>query len=392
MEQVIVNIGSSSKKYALYRGEEKQVTWNFEKIGTEYKLTVTDTERKETMIDPETFTNAVDYVISDYAARGYGELKAIAVRTVAPGDYFAEHRVVDEDFMAKFTEREHLAPLHIKPAREELERIRKSLPKACIVAASDSAQHAGMPAVARHYGLQKSVAEEYGFYRFGYHGHSVSSVWKRLCDHVPGGEVSRTIILHLGSGASITALRDGKTIDTSMGFTPLEGLVMGTRTGSFDPGIMFALLAEGKTPSEIERIVNKQSGLLGVSGESSDMRDIIAQDAAGDPKATLALDLFVYNVVKIVGSYVAALGGVDAIVFTAAIGEGAPVVRRKVVAGLKCFGLTLDEEKNGQLLGHGGEPVFLEVGTPGAKPRVFVIQTNEVASILGALREHLPAN
>lgn len=389
MEQVIVNIGSSSKKYALYKENEKLVMWHFEKVGQDFKLAVTDGVRTESAITSEQFQHAIDRVIADCAARGIPEIGAVAVRTVAPGDYFAQHRVVDDEFMERFTKQEFLAPLHIYPARLELTLIRAALPHARIVSASDSAFHAVMPKVAKSYGLARSVVEEFGFARYGYHGHSIASIWERLNEHASEVAITRTIVLHLGSGASITALRDGKTVDTSMGFTPLEGLMMGTRCGSIDPGIIFALLSAGKTRAEIEGMCNKESGLLGLSGVSSDMRDIIRLSEEGDEKAKLALDLFVYQVVKTVGSYVAVLGGLDALVFTAAIGEGAPVVRDLIIAGLAGFGLSIDPTLNRQLVGTPGEPVFLDISSDRSTARVLVVQTNESASILKALREHL---
>jgi acetate kinase len=389
MEQVIVNIGSSSKKYALYRGDEKLVTWHFEKVGQDFRLAVTDGTRTESMITSEQFQHAIDRVIADCAVRGIPSIEAIAVRTVAPGDYFAQHRIVNAEFMEKFTAQEYLAPLHIYPARLELTLIRAALPNARIVSASDSAFHAVMPKVAKSYGLAASAVNEFGFARYGYHGLSVASIWDRLNQYVSRDTLTRTIVLHLGSGASITALRDGKTVDTSMGFTPLEGLMMGTRSGSIDPGIIFALLSAGKTRADIESICNKESGLLGISGASSDMRDIIRLSGEGDERARLALDLFVYQVVKTIGSYIAVLGGLDAIVFTAAIGEGAPVVRDRIIAALSAFGISLSPALNAQLTGAPGEPVFLDISSDASSARVLVVQTNESQSILNELREQL---
>ncbi|HXK37701.1 MAG TPA: acetate/propionate family kinase [Candidatus Paceibacterota bacterium] len=389
MEQIIVNIGSSSKKYALYKGNEKLIVWHFEKVGQEFKLAVTDGGRIEVMITSEEFQHAIDRVIADCTARGIATIGAIAVRTVAPGDYFAEHRVVDDEFMEKFEAQEYLAPLHIHPARLELALIRAALPNTRLISASDSAFHHTMPNVAKSYGLSAKVVDEFGFARYGYHGHSVASIWDRLNEHASEVAITRTIVLHLGSGASITALRDGKTIDTSMGFTPLEGLMMGTRSGTIDPSIIFALLSAGKTRAEIETLCNKESGLLGLSGVSSDMRDIIRLSGEGDEKAKLALDLFVYQVVKTVGSYIAVLGGLDALVFTAAIGEGAPVVRNRIIESLSAFGLALNPALNAQLVGTPGEAAFLDISADNSSARILVVQTNESASILKALREHL---
>ncbi len=386
MEQVIVNIGSSSKKYALFRGDEKSLVWHFEKVGQDFKLAITDGERSEYAITSEEYQHAIDRVIADCKLRGIDQIGAIAVRTVAPGEYFAEHRIVDDEFMERFAAQEYLAPLHIYPVRLELSLIRNALPGARIVAASDSAFHKTMPRVAKTYGLAEHIVSEHGFARYGYHGHSVASVWERLNQYEKEAPLGRTIVLHLGSGASITALRDGATVDTSMGFTPLEGLMMGTRSGSFDPSIVFALLTAGKGRAEIESICNKESGLLGLSGASSDMRDIIRLSGEGDEKAGLALDLFVYEVLKTVGSYVAVLGGLDALVFTAAIGEGAPVVRDRIIDGLRGLGLSIDPVRNGQLLGAPGEPVFLDISSAPSASKVFVVQTNESASILSALR------
>lgn len=389
MEQIIVNIGSSSKKYALYRGEKKLATWGFERIGAGFKLTLTTTERTEEVIDALSFERAIERVLKDCKNLGIETIKEIAVRTVAPGDYFAEHRVVDDEFMQRFAMQEFLAPLHIHPTRAELAVIREVLPEAKIVAASDSAFHFNKPNIAKQYGLPHEIVNEYGFARYGYHGHSMSSVWTRLCEHVPAETASRTIVMHLGSGSSITAIKDGRTMDTSMGFTPLEGIMMSTRSGTLDPSVIFALLSAGKTREEIEKMLNKESGLVGVSGESNDMRDIIRLAGEGHEQATLALDLFVYNVIKTVGSYIAVLGGLDALVFTAAIGEGAPVVRRKIIAALSAFGLAIDESKNMSLVGKGGEPLCLDIAADTSRAKLFVIQTNEAASILAALTSHV---
>lgn len=389
MEQIIVNIGSSSKKYALYNGNEKLAIWHFEKVGQDFHLAVTDGTRIESVISSEEYQHAIDRVIADCTARGITSIGAIAVRTVAPGTYFAQHRVVDDEFMEQFAAQEYLAPLHIYPVRLELALIRAALPNTRIISASDSAFHAVMPEVAKRYGLAENIVEEFGFARYGYHGLSVSSIWDRLNEHASEVAITRTIVLHLGSGASITALRDGKTVDTSMGFTPLEGLMMGTRSGSFDPSIVFALLSKGKTRADIENICNKESGLLGLSGASSDMRDIIRLSNEGNEKAKLALDLFVYEVVKTVGSSVAVLGGLDALVFTAAIGEGAPVVRNRIIEGLTAFSLYINPTLNAQLVGTPGEPLFLDISADNSAARVLVVQTNESASILKALREHL---
>ncbi len=389
MEQIIVNIGSSSKKYTLYINGVKDTSWGFEKISGAFKLTKVNSERTEEYVDALVFEHAIDRVLSDCKQRGIETINEIAVRTVAPGDYFAQHRVVDDEFMQKFALQEFLAPLHIHPTRNELSLIREALPNAKIVAASDTAFHFGKPKIAKQYGLPKDLVNEYGFYRYGYHGHSISSIWNRLTENVDSNIVSKTIVLHLGSGSSITAILDGKTADTSMGFSPLEGLMMSTRSGTIDPSVIFALISSGKTREEIEKILNKDSGLLGVSGESSDMRDIIRLAGEGHENASLALDLFVYNVIKTVGSYVAVLGGLDSIVFTAAIGEGAPVVRKKIIDSLSAFGLTLDEDENNKLVGLGGEPVFSTISADSSKTKIFVIQTNESESILNAISNHV---
>lgn len=387
MDQIIVNIGSSSKKYALYRNHEKVCTWGFEKIGAGYKLVLKNTERTEESLMEEQFVRAVERVLNDCARFGV-TVSDIIVRTVAPGDYFAKHRIVNDTFMQHFAEREYLAPLHIAPTRKELEIIRSVAPGVRIISASDSAFHRTKPKVAKEYALPKALVAEYGFERFGYHGHSVASIVSILRRECGESFPKKAIVMHLGSGASITAVSDGLSIDTTMGFSPLEGLPMNTRSGTIDASVIFALLSSGKTREDIEMMLNKQSGLLGVSGASSDMRDVLRLSAEGDTDAQLALDLFVYHVVKTVGAYVAVLGGLDALVFTAAIGEGAPVVRRMIVEKLSsAFRLALHEEKNSLLLGNGGEPVFLDIATEDSAARLYVIQTNEAESILAASKE-----
>jgi acetate kinase len=386
MECLVVNIGSSSKKYALYRGQVQVFSCHFEHedgmIGVTTVQGDTHThEKKEVAV----FDAAAQYFLDAYHhAFGDVTITTISVRVVAPGSYFQEHRIIDETYIAKLTEASSIAPLHIKATLDELHRLRQVFPGARCIAASDSAFHSTMPRVAQLYGLPRLVSNEYDIKRFGYHGLSVSSVVESLRHHTGDVLPERIIVLHLGSGCSATALRKGQTIDTSMGFTPLEGLLMSTRSGSFDPTIIFSLLERGLTREEIEMMLNTASGLRGVSDTTSDMREIIERSNSGDRNAGEALELFVYTIAKIVGAYTAALGGLDALVFTGTIGERSFIVRGKILDSLTFLIPSFNRDVNNQE--DGSVDRIAEVTSAQTGTRVYVVPTNESLSIIQAVK------
>ncbi len=385
MEQLIVNIGSASKKYAVYSHEELVFSCHFEYENGGCIVTVTQHDaRHQEQVSTEVFEKAVIYFLELYKKyRGENGIDSIGIRVVAPGDYFQKHQVIDGEYLERLQKAKILAPIHISSTLKEITLLREVFPTTKLVAASDSAFHAGMPSVARSYGLASSITNEYNIRRFGYHGLSVASAVESLSSHLGGMMPEKTLVLHLGSGCSITALRNGQTIDTSMGFTPLEGLLMSTRSGSFDPAIVLALLEEGKTKDEIERLVNKESGLLGVSSSTSDMREIIARTQGGDSNAQHAIDVFVYQILKHIGAYMTVLGGVDAIVFTGTIGERSFIMREKIIETLRHCEFYVHQDNNNKI--NGGAPGIFEISSEGSKCRIFVVPANESRSILQAM-------
>ena len=385
MERLIVNIGSSSKKYALFVGDEQVFACHFERENNGFLVSIVRegyVEKEE--ISEEVFKKACVHFLELYK-KYFGEktISTLGIRVVAPGDYFQKHRVIDEEFLERLHKAKALAPLHIHATLEEITLLKEVFPETKLVAASDSAFHSDMPSVARSYGLPLTLTESDSVKRFGYHGLSVSSVAQRLQHHLGGVLPEKIIVLHLGAGCSVTALKNGKTVDTSMGFTPLEGLVMSTRSGSFDPSIIFSLLEQGKTKEEIENIVNKQSGLFGLSGMTSDMREIIALKNEGNVVAGHAFDIFVYQIIKYIGAYSLVLGGVDAIVFTGTIGERSFIVRERVVRDISSFFVGVNKEVNDK---EDGSLTHVSlISDELSQVRVFVVPADESKAILQAM-------
>ena len=264
-----------------------------------------------------------------------GAIDAIGIRVVHGGSTLVTPVRVDNAVVAEIARLAELAPLHNPLAVAAIEEMRREHPNVPIVAVFDTAFHQTMPPVASRY----AVPEELGVRRYGFHGISYAYVSSRL-------RARRQIVCHLGNGASVCAIRDGKSVDTSMGFTPLEGLVMGTRAGDLDPGVILYLLRSGKNEPQLDDLLNHRCGLLGVSGRSGDVRELEQAAEAGDERAALALDMFAYRVAKYAGAYAAVLGGVDALTFTAGIGEHSATMRSKICARLAFLGVELDEALN----------------------------------------------
>lgn len=293
-------------------------------------------------------------------------LDAIGCRVVHGGDRFSDPTRVTPDVLQAIRELGRLAPLHNPPAAAVLTRLTQLLPNVPIVAVFDTAFHRTLPDVAALYALPLNLACEKGLRRYGFHGISHRYVADRLHQRTAG---KRLITCHLGNGASITAIRDGKSIDTSMGLTPLEGLVMGTRCGDVDPGLLLHLLREEKLSlDEVDRLLNKESGLLGVGGHA-DLRDL---QQANDDRARLAMDLFAYRVRKYVGAYAAALEGVDALAFTGGIGEHSAPMRERICTPLHWLGVQFDSARNAQ-----PGPGEVCLTTPASHVQVWVIPTDE---------------
>ena len=389
MEVLVINCGSSSLKFQLIDSDSEKVLAKgiCERIGIKGSVITyqpTGGEKEVSNIDMPTHHEAIDAVIKALTNKETGvindmsEVKAVGHRVVHGGEYFSKATLVDDDVIKKIEECNYLAPLHNPANIIGIKASMKLMPDTPNVVVFDTAFHQTMPAKAYLYGLPLDFYKKYKVRRYGFHGTSHSFVSKRAVDFLGlDKDNSKVIVCHLGNGSSISAVVNGKCVDTTMGLTPLEGVVMGTRSGNIDPAIMeFIAKKENLDIEGVMNVLNKKSGLLGLSGGlSSDFRDLNEAAEGGNEDAANAIDVLCYSIAKFVGGYVAAMNGVDAIVFTAGIGENAIPVREKVVSYLGYLGVTLDKDANG----HRGEEIV--ISTPDSKVKVAVIPTNEELAI-----------
>ena len=388
MNILVINCGSSSLKFQLINSESEEVLAKglCERIGIDGKLTYQPEGGEKTTSDKAmpTHTEAIQFVIDALTDEKTGvvksldEINAVGHRVVHGGEKFASSVVIDDEVLKAIEECNDLAPLHNPANLIGINACRELMPGVPMVAVFDTAFHQTMPSKAYMYGLPYEYYEKYKVRRYGFHGTSHSFVSKRVAELVGKAyDETKTIVCHLGNGASICAVENGKSVDTSMGLTPLEGLVMGTRSGDIDPAIMeFLAKKENLDIAGLMNVLNKKSGVYGLSNNlSSDFRDLSEAAADGNEIAELALDVFAYRVAKYVGSYTAAMNGVDNIVFTAGIGENSAIVRTMVCKYLGYLGIEIDEELNGK---RGQEIIF---STPESKVKVLVVPTNEELAI-----------
>ena len=387
MNVLVINCGSSSLKFQLINSESEAVLAKglCERIGIDGRLTYQPAGGEKNVSEKAmpTHTEAIQFVIDALTDADTGvvksldEIGAVGHRVVHGGEKFAKSVVVTPEVKAAIAECNDLAPLHNPANLIGIEACESLMPGTPQVVVFDTAFHQTMPEKAYMYGLPYEYYEKYKVRRYGFHGTSHSFVSKRVAEIVGKPyNATKTIVCHLGNGASVSAVLNGESVDTSMGLTPLEGLVMGTRSGDIDPAIMeFIAKKENLDLAGIMNVLNKKSGVEGVSGVSSDFRDLEAAAKAGNKRAELAIDVFAYRVAKYVGAYTAAMNGVDNIVFTAGIGENCALVRIKVCSYLGYLGITIDEEANGKR----GEEIV--ISTPDSKVKVLVVPTNEELAI-----------
>ena len=387
MNVLVINCGSSSLKFQLINSESEAVLAKglCERIGIDGRLTYQPAGGEKNVSEKAmpTHTEAIQFVIDALTDADTGvvksldEIGAVGHRVVHGGEKFAKSVVVTPEVKAAIAECNDLAPLHNPANLIGIEACESLMPGTPQVVVFDTAFHQTMPEKAYMYGLPYEYYEKYKVRRYGFHGTSHSFVSKRVAEIVGKPyNATKTIVCHLGNGASVSAVLNGESVDTSMGLTPLEGLVMGTRSGDIDPAIMeFIAKKENLDIAGIMNVLNKKSGVEGVSGVSSDFRDLEAAAKAGNKRAELAIDVFAYRVAKYVGAYTAAMNGVDNIVFTAGIGENCALVRTKVCSYLGYLGITIDEEANGKR----GEEII--ISTPDSKVKVLVVPTNEEPAI-----------
>ncbi|MDL2221653.1 acetate kinase [Parabacteroides sp. OttesenSCG-928-N08] len=389
MKILVLNCGSSSVKYKLYEMEKQEVMaqGGVEKLGLPgsfLKLTLPSGEKVVLEKELPEHNAAIEFILSILTSEKYGcissfeEIEAVGHRVVHGAEEFSSSVEITQEVIGKMVECIDLAPLHNPPNLKGIRAMEKLIPGIRQVGVFDTAFHQTMPDYAYMYGLPYSFYKNYGIRRYGFHGTSHRYVSKRACEilGVPYEE-QKIITAHIGNGGSITAVKHGKSIDTSMGLTPVEGLLMGTRCGDVDAGALsFIMNKEGLDAKGLSDLINKRSGVWGLSGISSDMRDIEAAVADGDKRATLALNVYNYRIKKYIGAYAAAMGGCDILVFTGGVGENQWATRRAVCEEMEYMGMRIDTEKNDGLRGE--ETI---ISTPDSKVTIMVVPTDEELTI-----------
>jgi len=384
MKVLVLNCGSSSIKYQLIDTENKEALAKgmIERIGMSSAiLTHIPAGKEKIRIVGEILdhTIAIEYVVAVLMSKNHGiikdksEIDAVGHRVVHGGETFSGSVLITKDVMRALKDNIELAPLHNPPNIRGIEAAIKHLPKTPQCGVFDTSFHVQMPPRAYLYGIPYKLYKRYKIRRYGFHGTSHRFVSKRAAELMgkPIREL-KIITAHLGNGASMAAIDHGLSIDTSMGFTPLEGLLMGTRSGDLDPSIVTYIMGkEGLSISEANTLLNKHSGLVGISGESSDMREIEQAMNDGDKKSKYAFDVFTYRIKKYVGAYTAAMGGLDVVVFTGGIGENSVPVRKAVCENMEFCGIELDDKANSTVAGE------CEITTKNSRVKVFKIPTNE---------------
>jgi len=384
MKILVLNCGSSSIKYALYNMDDKSVmtSGGAERVGMEgsfVKVKLANGEKRQVMHDIPEHTEGVKFIFSLLTdpeigvIKSLSEIDAVGHRMVHGGEKFNKSVVLTPEVLEVFEQCIDLAPLHNPANLKGVHAVQELMPGLPQVGVFDTAFHQTMPREAYMYAIPYYLYKQYGVRRYGFHGTSHRYVSQRVCEFLdvnPKGK--RIITCHIGNGASIAAVKDGRCIDTSMGLTPLEGLMMGTRSGDIDGGAITFLEKKLDLDADgMSNLLNKQSGVLGITGESSDMRDIENAASGGDERARLALGMYFYRIKKYIGAYAAAMGGVDIIVFTAGVGENQTGMRYDVCQGLEFLGVKIDAEKNRV---RGEEAV---ISTDDSRVKVCVIPTNE---------------
>ena len=384
MKILVLNSGSSSVKYKLIDtdGEHVLAEGGVEKIGLDdgfLKYKRADGSKAIINLGLTDHKGAIEAVLrlltdpTEGCIRSYGEIDAVGHRVVHGGEKFAKSVLIDDDVKRMIRECYDIAPLHNPANMTGIEAMEALLPGVPQVGVFDTAFHQTMPASSFMYALPYKYYKEDGVRRYGFHGTSHRYVSQRVCE-ILGVDIKdvKIITCHVGNGGSITAIEGGRSVDTSMGLTPTEGLMMGTRVGDVDPGALTYLMTKhGLTAADMQRIINKESGMAGISGISSDMREIEAAVNAGDERATLGLEMYIKRITKYIGAYAAEMGGVDIIVFTGGVGENQTGLRADVCAPLAFMGVEIDKEANAA---RGVEAV---ISTAASKVKVVVVPTDE---------------
>ena len=392
MKILVINAGSSSLKYQLIDMENEQLIAKglVERIGIEGSNLVHKKDGREFKIEApmSNHVDAMGYVIKALTDPEHGAIKsmdeigAVGHRVLLGGEEYTQSTIINDEVKAVIRKYIPLGPLHNPANLQGIEACEKVMPSTPQVAVFDTGFHQTMPKKAYLYALPMKYYRDLKVRRYGFHGTSHRFVSARCCELLGRTEGTKIIVCHLGNGSSLSAVVDGKCVDTSMGLTPLQGVVMGTRSGDVDPACLQYIMNNTKnddgTPITIDQmlnILNKKSGLLGLSEKSSDMRDVMKAAAEGDEQCALTIDIWAYSIRKYIGAYVAAMGGLDALVFTAGVGENNDVLREKICEGLDWMGIKIDHEKDK------GKRTECEVSAADSRVKIFVIPTNEELAI-----------
>lgn len=400
MKVMVLNCGSSSIKYKLYDMPEAKciAAGLVQRIGEGTSEAAQKADGKGIKItrkiaDHAEAMDTVSAMLTDPekgVIRSTSEIGACGHRVVHGGEKFTGSVIINPELIKAIEQYSELAPLHNPPNLTGIREAQKMFGSVPQVACFDTAFHATMPEIAFLYALPYSLYEKMQIRKYGFHGTSHRYVARRTAAILNRGKYGVNLITcHLGNGCSMAAVKNGRSVDTTMGLTPLEGLVMGTRTGDFDPAIIFHLIRKEYTPEQLDTLFNKKSGLLGISGISNDVRNLEEKAAAGSKRALLALDIFAYRIRKYIGAYLAVLNGCDAVVFAGGIGENGSRMRKRILENMETLGITLDPAKNDAAAGKEAE-----ISAPGSKVRVFVIPTDEeiaIASDTYSLATSVPA-
>ena len=389
MKVLVINCGSSSIKYQLFDMPDKRVIAKglIERIGDQGSALIFEHKGEKSRVEKlipdhdagvalilKALVDPGDGVIDDIH-----EIVACGHRVAHGGEAFTGSVLIDDEVIATIEKVADLAPLHNPPNLTGIRAAQHALPGVPQIACFDTAFHTSIPEVAYMYALPYELYEKYGIRRYGFHGTSHRYVARRAAKILGRHKYNiNCITCHMGNGSSITAMRDGRSVDTSMGLTPLEGVAMGTRCGDLDPAILFYLAGKGYDIDALNKLCNKESGVLGLSGISNDVRTVSEKARQGDERCRLAIDVFCYRIKKYIGAYTAVLGRLDAVIFTGGIGENAPDIRAAICDELYQIGIVMDTERNEQVIGVEGE-----VTRSGSPVKVLVIPTDEEVAIAG---------
>lgn len=381
---LVVNPGSATKKYALFNDRLPVMQFLYEHTvsGFEVCTHVGDGLQECKPISQEEFQNSFNKVSNEvhrYLKDHQLKLGTIAIRIVAPGAQFQKHQIIDDTFVFALRQREFSMPLHVPYILREIQNIKQEFPSIKLVGISDSAYHATLPQQARNFSIDRSDAEIYDIYRFGFHGLSVASVVGRI-HPVTGDNPSRTVVCHVGAGVSVTAVKDGKSVDTSMGYSPTSGLPMGSQVGDIDPGGLLQLMrAKNLKPSEAEMYIHTKGGLYGLA-ETADIRHLLDGKARGDAIMSQTLELFLYHIQKQIAASTVALQGMDMLVLTGTACSRSSELRSMIGKGLEHLGVEIDADRNDVLVGQDGV-----CSSQKSAVKVVTIRTNEMGEMAQAV-------